>query len=62
MKLTEISTQALTESLDEQNDTGYATADLVSVIQEHQAGNWSAELTGEDLDALLESLIGSGTD
>lgn len=57
MKLTEISTRALTEAIDSQNTTGFATADLVSVIQEHRADNWSTELTGAELDQLVESLL-----
>lgn len=57
MKLTEISTQALAEAIDRENTTGYATADLVSVFQEHQAGRWSSQMTHAELDHLTESLV-----
>lgn len=56
MKITEVqqpSTRALFESLDQDNDTGLLTEDLVRIVREHQAARWSQPMTADEL---LESL------
>lgn len=57
MKITEVqqsSTRALFESLDQDNDTGMLTEDLVRIVREHQTGTWSQPMTADEL---LESLM-----
>jgi hypothetical protein len=56
MKITEVqqlSTRALFENLDQDNDTGLLTEDLVRIVREHQTGTWSQPMTADEL---LESL------
>lgn len=56
MKITEVqqpSTCALFESLDQDNDTGMLTEDLVRIVREHQTGAWSQPMSAAEL---LESL------
>lgn len=56
MKITEVqqpSTRALFESLNQDNDTGMLTEDLVRIVREHQTGAWSQPMTADEL---LESL------
>ena len=56
MKISEVqkpSDQRLFESVDSTNCTGFATEDLVKILREHQADQWSQPMTAEQL---LESL------
>lgn len=50
MKINEVtqpSDKALFESFDKDNDTGFATEDLVKIFRTHEANNWE-ETTFED--------------
>lgn len=56
MKIAEVQQtkeQALFESIDRENDTGFRTEDLVRIVQEHQSAQWSKPMTADEL---LESL------
>lgn len=61
MKINEIASidyRALFESLDRNNDTGFATADLVNIVKTHRASQWdecSLEEELSRLDKLAES-------
>jgi hypothetical protein len=58
MKINEVtqpSEQTLFESLDADNDTGYQTSDLVRIAQAEHSFNWSAPLSGDELDKLMEN-------
>ena len=62
MKITEVtqpSDQRLFEDLDKNNDTGYATADLVKVVRQHQSGQWSEPMTADEVTAHLRKLVGA---
>jgi hypothetical protein len=63
MKITEVtqpSDQRLFEQLDTNNDTGFATTDLVKVVRQHQEGTWSGPMTGEELMQILRKIAGAG--
>ena len=49
--------QALFEALDAENDTGFATADLVKIVKSAN-GPWSKPMTGDEMIARLEAAIG----
>jgi hypothetical protein len=56
MKITEVtipSAKSLFESLDKDNNTGFMTEDLVSVVQTALTNEWSQPMTANEL---LESL------
>lgn len=56
MRINEVqqpSDQALFESIDAENNTGFLTEDLVKVVRTHQVNEWSKPMTAEEL---LESL------
>lgn len=56
MKISEVkqpSTARLLESVDQDNNTGFLSEDLVKILREHQAEQWSQPMTAEQL---LESL------
>lgn len=56
MKISEVkqpSTARLLESVDQDNNTGFLSEDLVKILREHDAGQWSQPMTAEQL---LESL------
>lgn len=58
MKITELTQptgQALFEALDQDNDTGFATEDLVRIVEQARSGQWSKPMTGDELIALMES-------
>lgn len=63
MKITEVtqpSDQSLFEQLDSGNDSGFATADLVKVVRQHQTGQWSEPMTADELVAQLRGMVGAG--
>lgn len=49
--------QALFEALDAENDTGFATTDLVKIVKSAN-GPWSKPMTGDEMIARLEAAIG----
>ncbi len=56
MKISEVkqpSTARLLESVDQDNNTGFLSEDLVKILREHDTGQWSQPMTAEQL---LESL------
>jgi hypothetical protein len=48
-EVTQSSDQQLFEQLNQDNHTGYATQDLVKVVRQHQSGQWSQSMTGDQL-------------
>lgn len=57
MKITEVqqpSDRTLFESIDQDNNTGFLTEDLVRIVREHQSARWSEPMTADEL---LESLL-----
>lgn len=62
MKITEVlksNSQSLYESLDQTNDTGVLTEDLVKVVETHRADDWSPALTLEE-SIEMDRLIAEG--
>jgi hypothetical protein len=60
MKITEViepTEQALFEALDAENDTGFATGDLVKIVKSKN-GPWSKPMTGDEMIARLEAALG----
>jgi len=63
MKITEVtqpSDQRLFEELNKDNDTGYATSDLVKVVRQHQSGAWSEPMSADEVMAQLRKIAGAG--
>lgn len=57
MNLKEIqqpSDKKLFEAIDQNNNTGYLTEDLVSVVRSEKNGQWSQQMDAEDLIKLME--------
>ena len=55
MKINEVAyknAQALFEELDQDNDTGVSTDDLVKIVEAHNSMNWSKSMTMEEMDAM----------
>jgi hypothetical protein len=59
MKLTEISRQALFETVEKLNDTSISTDDLVKVVEAHDSNIWSQPMTGDEFDAYVQKLTES---
>lgn len=60
MKITEVeqmSDNKLFESIDSDNDTGFLTEDLVSIVKTHRANEWSKPMTSEEFSAWMESVV-----
>lgn len=60
MKITEVTTtksEALIESIDADNDTGFLTEDLVKIVETNESKRWSKPVTGDQLMNLVESWI-----
>jgi hypothetical protein len=58
MKITEVqqpSSRALFEAIDQENNTGFKTEDLVRIVQEDSSNRWSKPLTAEELLELLSA-------
>jgi hypothetical protein len=58
MKINEIaqpSDSRLFETLDQNNQTGFMTEDLVRIVKTEQAGQWSAPMTADELLAEMDS-------
>ena len=56
MKISEVqqpSHAQLFEAVNRDNDTGFASEDLVKILREHRSGQWSQPMTAQQL---LESL------
>lgn len=52
MKINEVTKSAdavLFESLDKNNDTGFATTDLVKIVNAHRAGQWDESSFDDEL-------------
>lgn len=56
MKLTEISCQALAEAVEQANDTGYSTGDLLEIAEAVQQNSWSKPMSGAEFDAYIQQL------
>jgi hypothetical protein len=62
MKINEVtqpSDQRLFEDINKTNDTGYATADLVKIVRQHQSGEWSGPMTADEVMEHLRKLAGA---
>ena len=57
MKTESLTNEELYALLDEGNDSGMATADLVEIVQTHQANEWSDPMTFEEFIAWEDSLL-----
>ncbi len=40
--------RALFRSLGRNNDTGFATGDLLSILEQHRSGQWSEPMTADE--------------
>lgn len=55
--LKKLTDEELFDELDEDNDTGFATEDLVKIVKQHIGGEWSKPMTAEELIEYLEGLF-----
>lgn len=58
MKINEVkvaSAKSLTESIAKNNDTGFLTEDLVSIVQQEQSCSWSKPMTLEEMLAEMDA-------
>jgi hypothetical protein len=61
MNLNEIkqpSDKTLFESIDQENDTGFLTEDLVKITRAHQDNTWSEPMTSEQLSEHIRKICG----
>lgn len=54
-EITQLSTRTLTETIKQNNATGYLTEDLVKVVREHKNDAWSEAMTADELLAEMDS-------
>jgi hypothetical protein len=60
MKITEVTTSTLTalrESLEQENNTGFLTEDLISIAKQHLSGQWSNPVTLEESLAIDKLIV-----
>lgn len=60
MKVNEVkqmSEAKLFESIDNENDTGFLTEDLVSIVKTHRANDWSEPMSGDELVEWMKSVV-----
>ena len=60
MKITEVTTSTLTalrESLEQENNTGFLTEDLISIAKQHLLGQWSNPVTLEESLAIDKLIV-----
>jgi hypothetical protein len=60
MKITEVTTSTLTalrESLEQENNTGFLTEDLISIAKQHLSGQWSTPVTLEESLAIDKLIV-----
>lgn len=58
MKINEVrvsSSKSLTEAIAADNQTGFLTEDLVSIVQQEQGCNWSKPMTLEEMLAEMDA-------
>lgn len=58
MKITEVTKtakQALHESIDQDNSTGFLTEDLVRIVEQDQSGEWSKPMSADELLVEMDS-------
>lgn len=54
-EVTQLTEEELHEVIDANNDTGFATKDLVEVAMTDRNGNWSEPMTADELLAEMDS-------
>lgn len=55
-KIMSKTSKELFETFDKDNNTGFKTEDLVEIYQSHDAGEWSEEMTFEEMMAELDAI------
>ena len=49
--------RALFRTLGRDNDTGFATGDLRSILEQHRSGQWSEPMTADEFIEWMKSVV-----
>lgn len=49
--------QQLVEAIEADNDTGFRSEDLARIVEQHESGEWSEPMTGEQVIAWLNEAV-----